>query len=282
MSPNRVPLPPVAHLGFGQVRHTRLRPSAHAFAYDTFYALLPMRQLAAAQDARAHAQVSAGLAINRRGWLSFHDQDHGDGRGPEAGGALAWLDELLRREGIPDATGEVWLHTYPRVLGYVFKPVSFWYAHDGQGQLRAIVVEVNNTFGERHCYLLETPAWGQSLQARKVFHVSPFCAVEGHYTFRFFYTAQQGIARIEHHDAQGPPVAHQREWRAHTGHVRHAPTGPVELPLAHAGRDRPHPLASLVALAQARSFFPQTRTPQYLRDPLSSGVPPDEYHHRPV
>jgi len=204
MSPNRVPLPPVAHLGFGQVRHTRLRPSAHAFAYDTFYALLPMRQLAAAQDARAHAQVSAGLAINRRGWLSFHDQDHGDGRGPEAGGALAWLDALLQSEGITDATGEVWLHTYPRVLGYVFKPVSFWYAHDGQGQLRAIVVEVNNTFGERHCYLLETPAWGQSLQARKVFHVSPFCAVEGHYTFRFFYTAQQGIARIEHHDAQGP------------------------------------------------------------------------------
>jgi DUF1365 family protein len=72
------------------------------------------------------------------------------------------------------------------VLGYTFKPVSFWYCHraDG-GALRAIVVEVNNTFGERHCYLLDNPRYGAELQARKVFHVSPFCEVAGGYRFRF-------------------------------------------------------------------------------------------------
>ena len=109
-------------LGFGQVRHTRLRPRRHAFAYGTFFLMLPMRTL-------AQGDRNSALAVNRRGAISFHDVDHGDGRSAEQGGALAWLDGLLQAEGIDDATGEVWLHTYPRVLGYTFKPVSFWYCH---------------------------------------------------------------------------------------------------------------------------------------------------------
>jgi DUF1365 family protein len=76
------------------------------------------------------------------------------------------------------------------MFGYTFKPVSFWYCHDEAGRLRAIVVEVNNTFGERHCYLLDAPRYGQTLQARKVFHVSPFCNVEGSYRFRVAAVAQ--------------------------------------------------------------------------------------------
>ena len=80
-----------------------------------------------------------------------------------------------------DADGEVWLHTYPRVLGYVFKPVSFWYCHRADGSLAAVVAEVNNTFGERHCYLLAGPdsASAANCAARKVFHVSPFCQRAG-------------------------------------------------------------------------------------------------------
>ncbi|MEY4364013.1 MAG: hypothetical protein RLZZ24_1365 [Pseudomonadota bacterium] len=185
-------------IGMGQVRHTRLRPSWHGFAYRTFFLMLPMRALSQHGD--------AALAINRAGLLSFHDRDHGDGRSASQGGALAWLDALLRDNGIDDATGEVWLHTYPRVLGYVFKPVSFWYAHDANDRLRAIVVEVNNTFGERHCYLLTQPRWGVELTAEKVFHVSPFCKVEGHYRFRFLRTDSHVVARIEHDDAQGPLI----------------------------------------------------------------------------
>ena len=184
---------PAPQLATGVVRHKRLRPAAHAFAYPTCFLMLPLRSL--------RAQGNGALPRNRFGLLSFHDADHGDGRTD----ALAWLDELLQREGVQGATGEAWLHTYPRVLGYVFKPVSFWYCHRADGTLAAIVAEVNNTFGERHCYLLEGPglAWGRELRARKVFHVSPFCAVQGQYRFRFMRTADRIVARVDHDDEQG-------------------------------------------------------------------------------
>jgi len=192
------PLGPL--LGFGQVRHARLKPKAHAFAYPTYFLLLPMRHL------QAHG--GGALAINRSAALSFHDSDHGDGRGPQAGGALGWLLELLAREGIDDAHGEIWLHCYPRVLGYAFKPVSFWYCHRADHRLRAIVVEVNNTFGERHCYLLPQAQWGVTQTATKVFHVSPFCHIEGVYRFRFMRSlrpdGERTVVRIDHDDASGP------------------------------------------------------------------------------
>ena len=193
----------VAQIGFGQVRHTRLRPRRHAFAYDTFFLMLPMRQL-------GQAAAMGGLPVNRPGAISFYDSDHGDGRGPEQGGALAWLQEMLRQQGIHDADGEVWLHSYPRVLGYTFKPVSFWYCHRADGTLRAVVAEVNNTFGERHCYLLDAPRYGTELLADKCFHVSPFCRVEGRYRFRFMRTEREGqartVVRVDHDDAQGPLI----------------------------------------------------------------------------
>ena len=127
-------------IGFGKVSHTRVRPTRNAFIYPTYFLMLPMRTLGV-----SHGSEKAVLALNRRAALSFYDCDHGDGRSPEQGGALAWLDELLVCHGIADATGETWLHCYPRVFGYTFKPVSFWYCHDPAGALRAIVVEVNNT-----------------------------------------------------------------------------------------------------------------------------------------
>jgi uncharacterized protein len=185
--------PSVAMMGFGSVRHTRLRPARNAFAYPTYFLMLPMRSLA--------AQGAGQLARNRSAAISFHDKDHGDGRAD----ALQWIDELLKSEKIEDATGEAWLHCYPRVLGYSFKPVSFWYCHRLDGSLRAVVVEVNNTFGERHVYLLDHVHYGQELTSTKVFHVSPFCNVEGQYRFRFMTTPQRSrtVARIDYDDAQG-------------------------------------------------------------------------------
>ncbi len=197
-----------AQLGFGVVRHARVSPVRNAFAYSTYFLMLPMRSL----------QTGSGaLAINRWAALSFYDKDHGDGRSPAQGGALAWLEELLQSHGIataagaPDsdpADGEIWLHCYPRVLGHTFKPVSFWYCHRKDGSLRAILVEVNNTFGERHCYLLDHPQYGQELRADKVFHVSPFCPVEGGYRFRFMVSADRSrtVARIDFDDANGPVI----------------------------------------------------------------------------
>ena len=190
--------PTQALIGFGEVRHTRLRPARNAFNYPTYFLLLPMRSL------RQHG--SGALAHNRRAALSFFDRDHGEG----GDDALAWLDALLLREGVEDASGEIWLHTYPRVLGHTFKPVSFWYCHRADGTLRAIVVEVNNTFGERHCYLLDPPqglAYGQELKADKVFHVSPFCTLEGGYRFHFLRSELDGVqktlARIDYDDSDG-------------------------------------------------------------------------------
>ena len=179
-------------IGFGQVRHTRLKPVQHAFNYPTYFLMLPMRALATG--------LTTVLSRNRWSALSFYDQDHGDGRAD----ALAWVDELLKSEGINDATGEVWLHCYPRVFGYTFKPVSFWYCHSADNTLRAIVVEVNNTFGERHCYLLDKPVFGVEQTATKVFHVSPFNHVEGNYRFRFMTMASSTLARVDYDDASGP------------------------------------------------------------------------------
>jgi uncharacterized protein len=183
----------VAMMGFGSVRHTRLRPARNAFAYPTYFLMLPMRSLAASGNSL--------LARNRFAPISFYDKDHGDGRAQ----SLQWLDELLQREGIDDASGEVWLHCYPRVLGYTFKPVSFWYCHRSDGNLRAVVVEVNNTFGEKHVYLLDHARLGHEITATKVFHVSPFCNVEGQYRFRFMTTDDRSrtVARIDYDDAQG-------------------------------------------------------------------------------
>ncbi len=205
VAPEQAPAQPL--IGFGQVRHTRLRPKRNAFAYRTYFLMLPLRSMASGGSALA-------LAVNRPAALSFYDCDHGDGRNVGAGGALGWLDELLHQQGIDDATGEVWLHCYPRVLGYTFKPVSFWYCHTAHGALRAIVVEVNNTFGERHCYLLDRPRYGHELCADKVFHVSPFCPVEGGYRFRFMLSldaahAPRGahtVARVDFDDANGPLI----------------------------------------------------------------------------
>ena len=197
------PLQAQAQIGIGQVRHARVRPTRNRFAYPTYFLMLPMRSLR-----RAPSPV---LARNRFGLISFFDRDHGDG----GGDSLAWLEGVLAREGVNDAAGEVWLHCYPRVLGFTFKPVSFWYCHRDNGTLAAVVVEVNNTFGERHCYLLSGPdlAFGRELRTCKVFHVSPFCDVAGSYRFRFMCTGlhqpadarvpARTVARIDHFDEGG-------------------------------------------------------------------------------
>jgi len=199
-----------ALIGTGQVRHARLRPVPNRFAYRSYFLMLPLRTL--------RGQPCAALHRNCFGLVGFHDRDHGDGRDD----CLAWLDELLAAEGLRDATqGEVWLHCLPRVLGHTFKPVSFWYCHRADGTLGAILVEVNNTFGERHCYLLQGPtlAYGRELVADKVFHVSPFCEPRGVYRFRFLHSglhppadglrierSMKTIARIDHDDEAGPLI----------------------------------------------------------------------------
>jgi DUF1365 family protein len=180
----------------GQVMHRRARPARNAFTYPAFCLRLPLSRL--------DALPALGIARNRLGLLSFHDRDHGarDGSPLEP-----WVRGLLAREGI-DAPGEVVLHAFPRMLGYVFNPVSFWVCHDAGGRVAAVLAEVNNTFGERHLYLVahhdgRPIADGDTLGARKVFHVSPFCAVRGRYAFRFHFGPARWLARIDYFDDDG-------------------------------------------------------------------------------
>ena len=189
-----------ATIAFGCVRHQRLRPCGNAFEYGSYFLRLPVREL---PDALAGTRL---IGYNRWNLFAFHDRDHG---GRDGGDLAEWIDALLRANGVDDATGPVWLHAFPRVLGYVFNPVSFWFCHREDGTLRAILCEVNNTFGESHCYLLDHAdgralRFGEELEARKVFHVSPFCRIEGRYRFRFMVTAQRSVMRIDYDDLHGP------------------------------------------------------------------------------
>ena len=196
-----------AQIAIGAVHHARRRPAANVFRYPVYFLRLPMRRL----DASLSGQ--RWLSHNRFNLFSFHDSDHGplsnNAMNATAGAPLAWFEALLAAEGIHDASGEMWLHTFPRVLGYVFKPVSFWFCHRADGALRAVVCEINNTFGERHCYLLahrdgRAIVPGEELSATKIFHVSPFCEVKGRYRFRFLEAHGRTVARIDYDDASGP------------------------------------------------------------------------------
>lgn len=189
---------PRAELLLGTVMHRRLRPVENRFAYGVYFLRIPLTRL--------DSMRGPLLSINRWNLLSFDFRDYGarDGSHP-----LAWIRDLLAREGLAAADGEIWLHTFPRVLGYVFNPVSFWFCEDRAGRTRAILAEVSNTFGERHGYLLAQPEGqpitpGQTLTTRKQFHVSPFCTLSGGYRFRFLTKNGQRIARIDYADEAGP------------------------------------------------------------------------------
>lgn len=182
----------------GTLWHERLRPAAHAFTYPAFFLSVPVRALSRLGQA-------APIAYNRRGWVSLHDRDHGPRDGTPM---LKWIEGLLAQAHIADATGEIILMTVPRVLGFVFNPVSFWFCQRPDGAIRAIVCEVNNTFGERHAYLLahadgSCVQRGEELTAQKIFHVSPFCRVEGRYRFRFDISPARAVCRIDYDDAEG-------------------------------------------------------------------------------
>jgi uncharacterized protein len=198
---------PTAAFGFGQTRHARQWPAVNAFAIGSAFVRLPMRHLAS----QAPQRLGTLFGVNLVSPIGFRDRDHGL-RSAEHGSALAWVDGILHSHGISDASGETWLHTFPRVLGYAFKPVSFWFCHTQSGALRAVLAEVHNTFGEQHCYLLAHTDGsflhnGQAISARKVFHVSPFFPVRGDYQFRWLVSDAHSVIRIDYYDALHKPNA---------------------------------------------------------------------------
>ncbi len=210
------PLEPA--LCLGAVMHARSLPAANRFVYPLFYLRLPLSRL--------ESLSSAMLGIDRPGLMRVDYRDHAarDGSHP-----LPWIRALLAREGV-EAEGEVVLQTMPRVLGYLFNPVSFWFCHDRGGALRAVVCEVNNTFGEHHNYLVARAdgkpiANGDVLHTRKVFHVSPFLPVRGEYRFRFHRQGDINAVAIDYWDAGVKTLTTRVSGRAHPldrGHLTRA------------------------------------------------------------
>ena len=155
-----------------KVMHKRLFPKVNGFNYGIYYLALPLAKLA---------------EIKLPFMMSFNPKDHGakDGSSLED-----WARSILAEYGLNETVDHITLIAMPRILGYVFNPVSFWMCYDKNNQLRAVLAEVNNTFGETHHYLcahsdyriIADDDW---LIAEKLFHVSPFLKRIGSYHFRF-------------------------------------------------------------------------------------------------
>lgn len=170
---------PLDHIR-GETFHGRRGEIENAFRYSVDYVLL---------EPEAQRPTPWLFARNRAGLTSLHDSDHGGV--PREGRGAGWVRDVLRRHGLEEvANGRILLLAQPRVMGHVFNPVSFWLVEDRAGDLRVVIPEVSNTFGDRHSYLchnddLRPITRSDTLKAEKIFHVSPFQKVEGGYTFRF-------------------------------------------------------------------------------------------------
>lgn len=183
----------------GGVMHRRLRPKAHRLNYRVFWLLLDLEEIEGL-DRRLRL-----FSRNRFNLLSFHDRDHGDG----SGAALRpQIEALLARAEIDIGDGPIRLLTMPRVLGYVFNPISLYYCHQANGRLAAMVYEVTSTFGVRHAYVIPVPEVDQAAGlirqgAAKALYVSPFMGMEMDYAFRGHAPGQRLDLTVDGVDAEG-------------------------------------------------------------------------------
>lgn len=189
-----------------RVMHHRLEPKRHRFEYGIFLACLDLDELDRL-DAR-----SRWFSRNRRNWLEFRDTDHlpdpdangpGDGRPTDTRRSIAaWL----ARNGVRlDDTDRVVLLTLPRIAGYVFNPVSFYFCTRSTGEPICAVAEVGNTFGELKPYLVPLDSGANDggvfrLVAPKHYYVSPFTALD--VCFDFQLRMPEAGLRIAVHDVR--------------------------------------------------------------------------------
>ncbi len=167
----------VSALYTGSVQHVRLRPAHHKLRYRLFNILLDLDEL---------PSLSRKLwlfGFDRAALVSFHQCDHGAGT---ASGLRDWVDQQLEVAGLQTG-GHVRVLCMPRVLGHCFNPLSVYFCYHPQGWLSAMLYQVNNTFGQRHSYLI--PVEGQEASGlvrqacQKAFYVSPFMDMDLRYEF---------------------------------------------------------------------------------------------------
>lgn len=161
----------------GSVAHRRLRPKAHRLRYRVFSLLLDLDELPALE------RKLKLFSLGRFNLFSFRPQDHLFARSGDLRGEL---EAVLRDAGLETKGGAIRLLTMPRILGYGFNPLSIFFCYRVDGALQAILYEVHNTFGQRHCYLFPVGTEEGVLRhaCAKQFYVSPFMAMDMAYSFR--------------------------------------------------------------------------------------------------
>jgi DUF1365 family protein len=183
----------------GAVMHRRTRPRRHKLAYDVTYFLLDLDELPALDSG------ITGFGYNRPNLFSFYDRDHGDGSGAPLRG---WVESHLAKAGIDIHGGPIRLLCYPRMLGYVFNPISIYFCYRSDQSLAAILYEVTNTFHERHSYLMavDGPADDTTIlrhACAKELYVSPFIEMDMTYHFRIRAPGNGFALSIQEADAEG-------------------------------------------------------------------------------
>ncbi|MGY8790950.1 MAG: DUF1365 domain-containing protein, partial [Pseudomonadales bacterium] len=158
--------------------HGRKGAVENAFRYSIDYVLL---------DPKSKLRSAKLFSRNRFNLFGIYDKDHGGA--VKAGRGTAWVENILQAGSLP-GTSKILLLAQPRILGHVFNPVSFWLCYDDRQDLRVVIAEVSNTFGQRHSYLCHRDDLGvitaqDKISAEKIFHVSPFQPVIGSYKFCF-------------------------------------------------------------------------------------------------
>lgn len=201
------PSPPDAAAQFlvGPVMHARLKPVGHRFTYQVFALLIDLSQVQAA------GRLSRFFSVDRPNLLSFRQKDHGPtGAGDDPATAIS---RILTEAGLKTPPKRLLLLCYPRVFGFVFNPISIYFAYDSNDELVGLVYEVRNTFGDKHCYVApikpgELSEAGLRQSREKVFYVSPFLAPRLFYHFRIRPPDSGGLAvRILEKDIEGPILA---------------------------------------------------------------------------
>ncbi len=194
---------PAAALYAGPVMHARLKPKPHRFSYATYNLVIDLDRLDEAHRA------SRFFSVGRFNLLSFRESDHGEGA---AAGLAYYARRLLSAAGLETPIARVTLLCYPRVLGFVFNPISVYFAHDDADRLVGVIYEVRNTFGDRHSYVApvadgEWSEAGLRQERAKLFHVSPFVGMKATYRFRIRPPDQEVALRILECDERGPLLA---------------------------------------------------------------------------
>jgi uncharacterized protein len=166
-----------------QVVHSRNLPRENRFRYSVYYLSFPLSRMAEIAQSKL-------CGVNKAHLMSYHEKDHGDASMSNE----PWARGILKEWGL-DAVcdGEITVVAMPRILGYQFNPVSFWFCCDAAGALRCVLSEVHNTFGEAHIYVSyhedHRPITGDDwMESVKLFHVSPFMRIDGKYRYRFIFS----------------------------------------------------------------------------------------------